>query len=1029
MGDEAMKAMTSAFWLALILAVAVLIGSTADAATPPPYMNYQGVLRDAADNPLDGTHDMVFRFFSPADEEILIDRHTTAQGGAVTVSGGLFDVRLGAGATSDGSGPGTYGSLIEVFRDYGEVYLEVQIGADGAPGTEVLTPRTRVFSTAYALNASNLAGEPITNLLRSDESDAYTSGTLTFNPGTTLDVDGGLSMDGAVTKATTDHVANFNADLLDNLDSSAFASAAHGHAGGEITGPVGEASNADLLDGFDSTYFVNTSSAGQTKTGPLYVDAGSTGSLGFRAVGTGTGGFFDAANYSGRAYLAEFDTGIRASGTVSGGQFSDSDGTGWAYVGYLDEGISAHGTVQGGFFQDDDSTGQAHVAYGDRGIEASGTASGGYFWDSDSSGVAYAGHGDFGIWASGNAAGGYFSDLDGSGYANVGYGDEGINAKGNLRGGYFADLDDSGYALVGHGDRGISGYGSSAGGYFQDSDSSGYASVGHGDRGISSYGSFAGGYFKDSDESGYAYVGSGNLGIASYGSTAGGVFYDSDSSGYARVGYGDSGIQAHGSLQGGYFADTDNSGYARVGYGDRGISASGGIAGGYFGDSDNTGYAYVGYGDSGIEAFGAWTGGYFEDTDQSAHAHVAVGNIGVDARGSQGGGYFADNASTGWAYIGYDTYKVWGNGGVSFVQNHPYEPDKVVVYTAPEGDEVATYTRGTARLVDGEARVALGKTFAWVTNPDIGLTAHVTPRSPDAVVYVESISTEELVVRNVAGFPGDAAFDYLVYGLRIGFEEKSVVQPKKLESYIPSMAGDRALYEQAPELRSFSALERFKGMREVVFLDEAGPLDLTASQALRDAIHEYDPGTDPPLGELAGHGTGRKRERPPRSEATEPTAPAAPETEPGGESPTAVAGFPTIPGEETQNDTELTPTYPTFPVSEAVEPGDLLGLDPERPGVLRKVGTAAEPGVFGIAATESEEFDGVLHVGLANGLYTVVKADAGYGEIRPGDLLTSSFTPGHAMRATEIVPGTVIGKAAEPLETGTGLIRVLVMPR
>jgi hypothetical protein len=57
------------------------------------------------------------------------------------------------------------------------------------------------------------------------------------------------------------------------------------------------------------------------------------------------------------------------------------------------------------------------------------------------------------------------------------------------------------------------------------------------------------------------------------------------------------------------------------------------------------------------------------------------------------------------------------------------------------------------------------------------------------------------------------------------------------------------------------------------------------------------------------------------------------------------------------------------------------------------------------------------------------KVDAGYGAIRPGDLLTTSPTAGHAMRALESAPGTVLGKAAEALEAGTGSIRVLVMPR
>ena len=39
-----------------------------------------------------------------------------------------------------------------------------------------------------------------------------------------------------------------------------------------------------------------------------------------------------------------------------------------------------------------------------------------------------------------------------------------------------------------------------------------------------------------------------------------------------------------------------------------------------------------------------------------------------------------------------------------------------------------TMTRGSARLTNGEAHVVLGGTFALVANPDLGLTAHLTPR-------------------------------------------------------------------------------------------------------------------------------------------------------------------------------------------------------------------------------------------------------------------------------------------------------------
>ncbi|MGH8549722.1 MAG: hypothetical protein ACRERU_14195 [Methylococcales bacterium] len=56
------------------------------------------------------------------------------------------------------------------------------------------------------------------------------------------------------------------------------------------------------------------------------------------------------------------------------------------------------------------------------------------------------------------------------------------------------------------------------------------------------------------------------------------------------------------------------------------------------------------------------------------------------------------------------------------------------------------------------------------------------------------------------------------------------------------------------------------------------------------------------------------------------------------------------------------------------------------------------------------------------------KVDAQFGAIEVGDLLTTSPTPGHAMRADDPMKayGTVIGKALRPLKEGQGLIPILV---
>ncbi|RPI38391.1 MAG: hypothetical protein EHM53_09015 [Methanoregulaceae archaeon] len=62
------------------------------------------------------------------------------------------------------------------------------------------------------------------------------------------------------------------------------------------------------------------------------------------------------------------------------------------------------------------------------------------------------------------------------------------------------------------------------------------------------------------------------------------------------------------------------------------------------------------------------------------------------------------------------------------------------------------------------------------------------------------------------------------------------------------------------------------------------------------------------------------------------------------------------------------------------------------------------------------------------------RVDAGYGAIHAGDLLSTSATPGHAMKAEPVTisgrgfypDGTILGKAMGSLESGTGTIEVLV---
>ena len=57
-----------------------------------------------------------------------------------------------------------------------------------------------------------------------------------------------------------------------------------------------------------------------------------------------------------------------------------------------------------------------------------------------------------------------------------------------------------------------------------------------------------------------------------------------------------------------------------------------------------------------------------------------------------------------------------------------------------------------------------------------------------------------------------------------------------------------------------------------------------------------------------------------------------------------------------------------------------------------------------------------------------VLADASNGAIHPGDLLTTSRTPGHAMKVTDHTrgQGAILGKAMTGLSKGKGMVLVLV---
>jgi hypothetical protein len=149
-----------------------------------------------------------------------------------------------------------------------------------------------------------------------------------------------------------------------------------------------------------------------------------------------------------------------------------------------------------------------------------------------------------------------------------------------------------------------------------------------------------------------------------------------------------------------------------------------------------------------------------------------------------------------------------------------------------------------------------------------------------------------------------------------------------------------------------------------------------------------------------------------------------------------------------------------LPIAEQMEPGDVVVIGPD--GKILRSTTSYATNVAGIYSTLPAFVGGNVADDIAEGdpdaamlqamlpelmtntefervpvaLTGMVpcKVSAENGAIQPGDLLVTSNTKGHAMKASPIdvggvtffPPGTILGKAMEALDSGVGVILVLV---
>jgi len=125
------------------------------------------------------------------------------------------------------------------------------------------------------------------------------------------------------------------------------------------------------------------------------------------------------------------------------------------------------------------------------------------------------------------------------------------------------------------------------------------------------------------------------------------------------------------------------------------------------------------------------------------------------------------------------------------------------------------------------------------------------------------------------------------------------------------------------------------------------------------------------------------------------------------------------------------------PTKTALLPGTVVIIDPQATNQVLPAATPYDTRVAGVVSTQPGILLGEAgddKVKITHSGRVPVKVDASFGPIAAGDLLVTSPTAGHAMRSTPVDlggvpihrPGTLVGKALEPLDNGQGEILVLL---
>jgi len=145
------------FRLAFFVIIGILCLTAITYAAVPRVINYQGRLTDKDDNPLIGNFLVTFRFYDTDKDGLPI----WEEGHILNIKNGMFNVLMG--------------SVKPLELDFNKaLWLGVEISSDGE-----MTPRIKLASSVYALNAKSIDMINSSQLLRNDM-DSVMSGALTL---------------------------------------------------------------------------------------------------------------------------------------------------------------------------------------------------------------------------------------------------------------------------------------------------------------------------------------------------------------------------------------------------------------------------------------------------------------------------------------------------------------------------------------------------------------------------------------------------------------------------------------------------------------------------------------------------------------------------------------------------------------------------------------------------------------------------------------------------------------------------------